>query len=199
MLRSAFATLAFVLLAAPAAFGEPQRYALDPSHTQVGWSIDRFGFTHILGRFDQTEGVVMLDRENPANSSVTADITIASVSAGDPTRDEHLREERWLNAAAHPTMSFRSTSVTLTGETTATVVGDLTLRGVTAPVTLSVTLNKLGQNPTNQREAAGFTATGTLSRAAFGIAIAPGLIGDEVAITIETLAYLAPPTEAPAE
>ena len=190
---------AAALFAAGAAHADPVTYTLDPAHTQVAFSIDRFGFNRVLGRFDTVSGELVLDEANPANSSVRATVQIASVDSGNDTRDDHLRGERWLNAAAHPTMSFRSTSVTLTGETTATVVGDLTLRGVTAPVTLSVTLNKLGQNPTNQREAAGFTATGTLSRAAFGIAIAPGLIGDEVAITIETLAYLAPPTEAPAE
>lgn len=194
MFRAAVCSLALLASAAPA-FAEPARYTLDPTHTQVGWSIDRFGFTKMTGRFDEASGVVMLDAENPANSSVIAEIAVASVDSGFDERDSHLREERWLNAAAHPTMRFQSTSVTLTGDTTATVVGDLSFRGVTQPVTLSVTLNKLGPSPMGGAPTAGFTATGTLSRAAFGIAIAPGVIGDEVAIHIEALAV----GEAPAQ
>lgn len=187
MLRSALCSLALLAVAAPA-LGEPVTYTLDPTHTQVGWSIDRFGFTKMTGRFDEVTGAVTLDAENPANSSVTAEINVASVDSGLDLRDEHLREERWLNAAAHPTMNFRSTAVTLTGENTATVVGDLSFRGMTQPVTLNVTLNKMGPSPMGGAPNAGFTATGTLSRAAFGISIAPGAIGDEVAIHIEALA-----------
>ncbi|NWG53624.1 MAG: YceI family protein [Hydrogenophilaceae bacterium] len=194
MLRAALSSLALLALVAPA-FAEPARYTLDPTHTQVGWSIDRFGFTKMTGRFDEASGVVMLDPENPANSSVTAEINVGSVDSGYDERDEHLRAERWLNAAAHPTMRFQSSSVTLTGENTATVVGDLSFRGVTQPVTLNVTLNKLGPSPMGGAPTAGFTATGVLSRSAFGLTIAPGAIGDEVAIHIEALAV----GEAPAQ
>jgi polyisoprenoid-binding protein YceI len=115
-------------------------------------------------------------------------IEVASLSSGNATRDEHLRSERWLDAAQFPTMRFQSTSVLPAGESAADVTGDLTLHGVTAPVTLHVTLNQFGPAPNNQRPAAGFSATGTVSRTVFGIATAPQLIGDEVTITIEALA-----------
>ena len=170
---------------------EAQIFALDPAHTQVGFSIDRFGFNYVLGRFDTLSGEVRLDQANPENSSVTATIQTASLSAGHDLRNEHLRGERWLDAAQFQTIEFRSTSVQRTGENSADVTGDLTLHGLTHPVTLAVTLNKLGPNPATQAPAAGFSATAVLSRAQFGITAAENLIGDEVRITIEVLSVAA--------
>lgn len=170
-----------------------ERYVLDGAHTQVTFSVSRFGFTHIFGRFDNVAGVVMLDQAHPENSSVTATIQTASISSGDATRDEHLRGTRWFDAAQFPTMQFHSSSVRLTGERTADIVGDLTLHGVTNPVTLSVTLNQIGRNPADGSQAAGFSATGTVSRAQFGMNTAPQLIGDEVRINIEALGGAATP------
>jgi polyisoprenoid-binding protein YceI len=170
-----------------------QQYVLDPAHTQVAFSVDRFGFNHTLGRFETVSGAVTLDRANPARSSVTATVQTASVSAGDATRNEHLRAERWLNVEQFPTMEFRSTSVRLTGAESAEVTGDLTVRGQTHPITLTVSLNQIGRNPANGGQAAGFSATGTLSRTAFGVGanIPTTLIGDEVRITIEALGQAA--------
>lgn len=182
--------LAAALLASGAANAEPVTYALDPAHTQVAFSIDRFGYNRVLGGFDAVAGEVVLDEANPSASSVRATIQVASVSSGNATRDEHLREPRWLNAAGFPAMEFRSTSVRLTGERTAEVVGDLTLLGQTHPVTLNVTLNQIGEAPNNRRQSAGFSATGSLSRAAFGSTLAANLIGDTVAIQIEALAQV---------
>jgi polyisoprenoid-binding protein YceI len=181
---------AAALFAAGAAYAEPVTYPLDPAHTQVAFSVDRFGFNRVLGRFEDVTGTLILDEANPANSSVTATIQTGSVDSGNDTRDEHLRAERWLNAAQFPTIEFRSTSVTLVSETRATVVGDLTLLGQTHPVTLDVTLNKLEDAPNNHRRTAGFSATGTLSRAGWGSATAPNLIGDSISTQIEALAQV---------
>ena len=163
------------------------RYVLDPAHTQIGFSIERFGFNNVLARFDNVNGEVLLDQARPERSSVTATVRIADLSTGDATRNEHVSGPRWLNAPQFPTMEFRTTSVQVTGESTATVVGDLTLLGQTHPLTLNVRLNRLGSAPNNQLASAGFTATGTLSRAAWGSATAPQLIGDTVTFTIEAL------------
>lgn len=181
---------AAALFAAGAAQAEPVTFALDPAHTQVAFSIDRFGFNRVLGQFDQVEGEVIIDEANPAASSVHAVVQIASVDAGNATREEHLRGERWLNAAQFPTMEFRSTSVRLVSETRAEVTGDLTLLGQTHPLVLDVTLNRIADAPNNQRRTAGFSATGTLSRAAWGSATAANLIGDAVSIQIEALAQV---------
>src|SRR5262245_34167498 len=122
---------AAVLAASGAAFAEPVAYTLDPTHTQVAFSIDRFGFNRVLGRFEDVSGQLILDETNPANSSVRATIQVASVDSSNDTRDGHLRGDRWLNAAQFPTIEFRSTAVRLTGAQTAEVTGDLVMLGQT--------------------------------------------------------------------
>jgi polyisoprenoid-binding protein YceI len=178
---------AAAVFAAGAAHAEPVSYVLDPAHTQVAFSVDRFGYNHVLGRFEDIAGEIVLDEANPANSSVHATVQIASVDSGNDTRDGHLRGERWLNATQFPTMEFRSTSVRLTGQRTAEVAGNLTLLGQTHPLTLNVTLNNIGPAPNNQRRTAGFSATGTLNRSVWGSGTAQNLIGDAVSIQIEAL------------
>jgi polyisoprenoid-binding protein YceI len=172
---------------AAAASAGATRYVLDPEHTQIGFSVPRFGFNNVLARFDNVSGEVTLDQAHPERSSVTATVRIADLSTGNPTRNEHVSGPRWLNAAQYPTMEFRSTWVQVTGENTATVTGDLTLLGQTHPLTLNVTLNRIGPAPSNQLASAGFTATGALSRAAWGSTTAAQLIGDTVTFTIEAL------------
>jgi polyisoprenoid-binding protein YceI len=181
---------ATALFAAGAAHAEPVTYTLDPAHTQVSFAIDRFGYNNVLGRFEDVSGEVVLDQANPAASSVRATIQVASVDSSNDTRDEHLRGERWLNATAFPTIEFRSTAVRIIGENHAEVTGDLTLLGQTHPVTLDVRLNRMGPLPNNQRQAAGFTATGTLQRGGWGSTGAAQLIGNDVAIRIEALAVV---------
>jgi polyisoprenoid-binding protein YceI len=183
-----FAAVAF--FAAGAAHAEPVTYALDPAHTQVAFSIDRFGFNRVLGQFDSVEGQLILDEANPANSSVRATVQIASVSSGNATRDEHLRGARWFNAEQFATMSFESTSVRLISETRAEVTGNLTLLGQTHPLVLDVTLNRIADAPNNNRRTAGFSATGTLDRTQWGLATAAGMIGNNVTISIEALAQV---------
>jgi polyisoprenoid-binding protein YceI len=181
---------AVALGAAGAAYAEPVTYVLDPAHTQVAFSFDRFGFNRVLGRFETVSGEVVLDEANPANSSVHAIVQVASADTGNDTRDEHLRGARWFNAEQNPTMEFRSTSVRIVSEHHAEVTGDLTLLGQTHPFTLDVTLNRLAPAPNNQRPTAGFSATGALSRAAWGSTTAANLIGDAISIQIEALAQV---------
>ncbi len=181
---------AAALFAAGAAHAEPVTYALDPAHTQVAFSIDRFGFNRVLGQFDAVEGQLILDEANPANSSVRAVVQIGSVSSGNATRDEHLRGNRWLNAEQFATMSFESTSVRLISDTRAEVIGNLTLMGQTHPLTLDVTLNRIAEAPNNNRRTAGFSATGTLDRTVWGLATAANMIGNTVTIQIEALAQV---------
>jgi polyisoprenoid-binding protein YceI len=179
------AAAAITLAIAPASAED--RFELDPAHTQVAFSIERGGFTHILGRFDTVSGELVLDQAAPANSSVHALIQTASLSSGNARRDEHLRSERWLNVAAFPTIEFRSTVVRVIDATHAAVTGDLTLMGQTHPITLDVTLNRIGAGQ-NGAQQAGFSATATLSRAAYGFTAGAPMVGDEVRITIEALA-----------
>lgn len=179
--------LIITLFAVGAAQAEPVTYVIDPAHTQVSFSVNRFGFSHVMGRFDGATGEIVLDEANPANSSVSATIQTGGVTLGDTTRDEHLRGKSWLNTAAFPTIAFRSTAVRLTGGQNAEVTGDLTLLGQTHPITLEVRLNRIGQLPNNQLRGAGFSATATLPRSVWGSRTAAALIGEDVEIRIETL------------
>ena len=189
---------AALALAAGPALAAPVAYAIDPAHTEAAFVVDRFGFTSILGTFTTASGTIWIDEASPAASRVEAHVTTASLYAGDATREEHLRGERWLNAAVNPTISFRSTKVVTTGPTTADVTGDFTLNGVTKPVTFKVRLNKIGKAPGSGKPAAGFSITGSVHRRDFnvGTALPVGLIGEDVAIRIEVLA-VAPGAAAP--
>ncbi|MGE0742546.1 MAG: YceI family protein [Hyphomonadaceae bacterium] len=180
---------AAALFAAGAAHAEPVTYTLDPAHTQVAFSIDRLGFNHVLGQFDTVSGEIVLDEANPGASSVRATVQIGSLSTGNATRDEHLRDARWLNAAAFPTAEFRSTSVRIIDQNRAEVTGDLTFLGQTHPLTLNVTLNRIGQAQ-NGRQTAGFSITGTLTRSVWGSTTGVPNIGDGVSIQIEALAQV---------
>lgn len=172
-------------------------YTLDSSHTQVMFAVDRFGFDRVWGRFDGITGELVLDEAHPERSSVKAVIPIASLDTGNGERDGFLRGEFWLKGNLFPSMEFQSTQVRQTSPTQATVIGNLTLAGTTAPVTLEVTFNKGGRDPVTRRQAVGFSATGSLKRAAFGVRTAP-TIGNEVRFHIEALAMTGEPAPAPA-
>jgi len=179
---------ALSLAAAAPAFAAPVAYTIDPSHTQTTFQVDRFGFTTILGAFTQAEGTIWIDEADPKASRVEATVKTASLVAGDPTREDHLKSDGWLNAAAHPLITFKSTKTVPTGKDTADVTGDFTLNGVTKPVTFKVKLNKLAKAPGSGKPAAGFTITGEIVRADFGITKAAGMIGDKVPVRLEVLA-----------
>jgi polyisoprenoid-binding protein YceI len=200
------ALLGAPVLLGPPVWADPVDYQIDPAHSQIGFSIDRFGFNHVLGRFDGRidahgnqiqapdpaatsviSGDMMLDQAAPAHSSVRVVVQMAGYSSGNLARDNVIKGDHWLNVAQYPTMEFHSTQVVASDATHAQVTGDLTLMGQTHPLTLSVTLNRIGPAPPSQAQAAGFTATGVLKRSQWGLTTASALIGDDVAITIEAL------------
>ncbi|PTS87240.1 MULTISPECIES: YceI family protein [unclassified Caulobacter] len=187
LLAALFAGAALSAAAAPSMAAEVA-YKLDEAHTETTFVIDRFGFNSVIGIFAKSEGTIWLDEAAPEKSRVEATVYVDSLLSANTTRDEHLKGERWLNAVKSPTMTFKSTKVEKTGADTARVTGDMTIMGVTQPVTLDVKLNKIGKSPNSQKQQAGFTITGTVSRKAFGSASAAGMIGDSVAIRIEALA-----------
>lgn len=179
----------------PAVAPAPVTYILDSAHTQVVFSVERFGFSRVVGFFDDVTGEVVLDEAHPERSSVRATIPVASLDTGNAERDGFLRGDFWLKGGAFPNIEFRSTAVRLVGARQAEVTGELSVAGVTAPATMIVTLNNLGADPHTRRQAAGFSATGSLMRATYGVRTAPP-IGNEVHFSIEAFA-LAP--AAPAE
>lgn len=167
---------------APAAAGE--KYTYDP-HTQVLFSVEHMGFTAAHGRFNKIDGSFTLDEKNPESAAVDFTVAANSVDMGSDIWSEHVKE-KFLQPEKFPTISFKSTSVKRTGEKTADLTGDLTLHGVTKPVTLHVTLNKVGPHPMMQdQKHAGFSLTGSLKRSDFGITEFIPMVGDDVAITAE--------------
>lgn len=167
-----------------------ENYTFDPSHTAVVWHANHFGFSNPSGKFTGVEGTLVLDEQNPAASKVDIRIDIASLSTGLGKFDEHLKSPDFLDVAQFPFATFKSTDVTLVSDTQAKVAGNFTLHGVTKPVILDVTLNKLGTNPINNKKTAGFSATTTLQRADYGIDMYVPAVSNDIKIAIEAEATL---------
>jgi len=177
-----------VLAQSPAARDPAQiqagTYAVDPGHTQVGWRVSHMGFSNYAGGFSDVSGSLTLDPKTPAASKLSVKIPVASVTTTSAKLTDELKGDQWLDAGKYPTMTFVSTKVAPAGKDHAKVTGDLTLHGVTKPVTLDVTLVGAGANPLNKKYTVGFEATGTLKRSEFGVKTYVPLIGDELHLTI---------------
>ncbi|WP_043348739.1 YceI family protein [Methylobacterium sp. B1] len=159
-------------------------YAVDPGHTQVGWRVSHMGFSNYAGGFSDVSGTLELQPKNPAAAKLSVKIPVASVTTTSAKLTDELKGDQWLDAAKFPDMTFVSTKVTPAGKDHAKVTGDLTLHGVTKPVTLDVTLVGAGVNPLSKKYTVGFEATGTLKRSEFGVKTYVPLIGDELHLTI---------------
>ncbi|GJD80054.1 YceI family protein [Methylobacterium gregans] len=159
-------------------------YTVDASHTQVGWRVSHMGFSNYAGGFSDVSGSLVLDPKNPAGSKLSIKIPVASVATTSAKLTDELKGDQWLDAGKYPEMTFVSTKVTPAGKDKAKVTGDLTLHGVTKPVTLDVTLIGAGTNPLNKKVTVGFEATGTLKRSDFGVKTYVPLIGDQLHLTI---------------
>jgi polyisoprenoid-binding protein YceI len=166
-------------------------YTLDPYHTYPTFSIDHLGVSTMYGRFNKTSGKLTLDRA-AKTGSIDLSVDTASVDTGDGdkgtrprSRDEHLRSADFFNAAEFPKMTYKSTSVKFNGDTPAAVDGQLTLLGVTKPLTLTVERFKCNPAPTGGKERCGGNATGKIKRSDFGMKTGIPQIGDEIALIVE--------------
>lgn len=170
-------------------------YKIDKTHTSVVFRVDHIGFSNYTAHFAGVDGSLNLDTKDPAKSSLAATIETRSLSLIAPPAGfvDTLLSDKWLNAAAFPTITFRSTKVELTGSNSAKITGGLTLRGVTRPVTLDATFNGgYAGHPYDPAARVGFSARGVLKRSEFGVSEGlppPGStmgVGDDVTIEIET-------------
>jgi polyisoprenoid-binding protein YceI len=184
---------ALILAGYTASAGASEKYQLDPTHASVLFGVSHLGFSKTFGRFNTIEGVFNLDQGSPENSTVEVTIDAASLDTNHAGRDEHLRGKDFFNVTEFPKLTYKSTSVKLTGEKTAVVTGDLTMHGVTKPVPLEVTLVNQGPNPMDKSKiVAGFSARGALKRSDFGMGYAAPVLGDDVEIIIEVDAIKQP-------
>ncbi|MFE0020983.1 YceI family protein [Amycolatopsis sp. NPDC059021] len=141
-------------------------WKVDPGHAEVGFVGRHFMLTKVRGRFTGVESVVQIG-ERPGDSKVTAVIDMASVDSGDKARDDHLRSGDFFDASNHPTATFESTSVNWDG-TAGTVIGDLTIKGVSRPVTLDVDYLGYARDPWDNDRIV-FSAKGKINRENWGL------------------------------
>ncbi len=165
-------------------------YAIDAAHSQVGFSVKHMMFSTVRGNFTGFEGSIVVDHDNPANSSVNVTIDASTITTRDEKRDEHLRSADFFDTETYPTITFKSTSIDFKDAENFTVNGDLTMHGVTQPVKIKAEQTGEGTNPWGV-DVAGFEGSTKVNRKDFGLnwnaALEKGgvLVGDEIKIELE--------------
>ncbi|MDR2011803.1 MAG: YceI family protein [Rhodanobacter sp.] len=175
--------LAAALVTTPAFAGT---YTLEPTHTEITIGWNHFGFSNPSAQFSKVEGTLEFDQANPTKASVNVTIPISSVDSHVAKLDKHLQSPDFLDAAKYPNATFKSTKVEAEGANKLKVTGDLSLHGVTKPVVLDVTINKVGEHPMRKAAAAGFDATTTIKRSDFGISKYVPMVSDDLSVHITT-------------
>lgn len=165
------------------AFAAPQTFVIDNKHTFPSFSYSHFGYSIQTGRFNATTGAVVLDRE-AKTGSVDVVIDMKSVDTGSSLFDQHIQSEDFLDTAKYPTATFKSTGVRFEGDKPVAVDGNMTMKGVTKPVTLKVTSFQQMAHPLLKKDAIGANATTTVKRTEFNAGKYAPNVGDEVTINI---------------
>lgn len=178
-------TAALLLAAAAAtpALAEPQTYVVDNSHTFARFSYNHLGYSTQLSRFNKTTGKVVFDKV-ARTAAVDIEIDTRSVDTGSATFDEHIQGEDFLDTTKYPTATFKSTRVVFANDQPVTVEGTLTLKGVTRPVTLTVTSFQAKLHPMLKKDAIGANAYTLVKRSDFNAGKHAPFVGDEVRIDL---------------
>jgi len=184
MLKIATVAIAIALLSMPLQAVQ-QEFEFDKSHADITFSVLHLGFADVHGRFNEFDGTMQLDPDDISNSAVQVDIKTASISTFFEKRDTHLKSADFFDVENHPSMRFTSTAVVSTGENTAQLVGELTILGITKPVTLELTINKIAPHPRSGKLTAGATAKGTIKRSEWGLTTSIPGVSDEVKLVLD--------------
>ena len=178
-------TAALILAAAAAApaLAAPETFVVDGTHTFPRFSYSHFGYSTQLSRFNKTSGKIVLDKA-AKTGSVDIVIDTKSVDTGYATFNEHIQGEDFLDTAKFPTATFKSTKVIFEGDKPTAVEGNLTLKGVTKPVTLTVTSFQAMPHPMMKKDAIGANAYTVVKRSEFNAGKYAPNVGDEVRIDI---------------
>lgn len=169
-------------------FAAAEHFIIDDQHSYVLWHVKHLGFSTQAGKW-YVKGTLDLDKQHPEQSKVNIDIDMNNLVTGLPELDKHLKSPSFFDVARFPKATFVSDKVEVLKDNTAKVTGQLTLHGVSKPVTLMVTLNKEGKNPLSDNLTVGFTASTQLKRSDFGMTTLLPNLGDEVGIEIGAEAY----------
>jgi polyisoprenoid-binding protein YceI len=164
-----------------------EKYDIDASHSEVVFGWNHFGFSNPTARFDKIEGSVLLDKADLTKSSISVSLPLESLDTRVAKLDEALKSPDFFDAAKYPTITFKSTKVEKAGENGLKITGDLTIHGVTRPVTLDAKVNKIGifEIPgVIKAQAAGFDATTVIRRSDFGVTKYVPAVSDEIPVRI---------------
>ncbi|MGH8192104.1 MAG: YceI family protein [Rhodanobacteraceae bacterium] len=179
-----------LLLVTGIATAHPLDYRIDSVHSQVLFSADHDGYSRPVGRLAIARGWLRFDPDDWSASKVVADVDLASADLGDKGWDASVTGRNFLDAAKFPLAHFESTSIRKTGDDTGVLDGNLSLRGVTVPVTVDFTVNRVGMTLFGFETIAGFSGHAILDRTKFGMTAFPKAVGTQVAIRLEIEATL---------
>jgi polyisoprenoid-binding protein YceI len=189
--RQCIAIIALWLVAAAPASARMLYFRMDPVHTQVLVSVDHDGYSHPVGRMKIKAGWIAFDEDDWSTAKVVADVDTASVDFGDKDWNDAVTGKRFLDAKEFPLAHFESTSVEKTDAQHGTLRGNLTLRGITRGVAVSITVNRVGATIfSGLQTLAGFSAQATLDRTQFGMSAFPKAVGTQVDVRLEVEAIL---------
>ena len=166
-----------------AAFAASETYIIEGTHTMPRFEYSHFGYSTQVSRFDKTSGTIILDRA-ARTGSVDVVIDAKSVNTGYPLFNEHIQGEDFFDTAKYPTITFKSKALKFDGDKLASVDGDLTIKGVTKPVTLTVTSFHCMPHPMRKKDACGANATTRIKRSEFNAGKHAPYVSDEVTLTI---------------
>lgn len=161
------------------------RYDLDPEHSSITFDIDHFRYSRFEIRFDRKQGELDWNAGGLENSTTSITIDAASIDTNVPLVDKMLKSASMLDVERYPDIRFVSTHFERTGEARGTLTGNLTIHGVTQPVTLDVTFNGFAPDPLTKKDTLGFSAEGHFSRAKFGLATWYPAVGDDIHVRIQ--------------
>lgn len=182
-MKKQLAILALAAATAAPVFAAPETYGIEGTHTYPRFSYSHFGYSTQLSRFNKTTGTIVFDKA-AKTGSVDIVIDTQSVDTGYPTFNEHIQGEDFLDTAKYPTATFKSTKVVFEGDKPVAVEGNLTLKGVTKPVTLTLTSFQAMPHPMMKKDAIGANAYTIVKRSEFNAGKYAPYVGDEVRIDI---------------
>lgn len=168
---------------AASAFAAPEKYKVDPNHTYPRFEYSHFGFSKQLQRFNKTAGTIVIDRA-ARTGSVNITIDAKSVDTGYSLFNEHIQGEDFLDTAKYPTITYKSSAVKFAGDQPVSVDGKLTIKGITKPVTLTITSFQAMPHPLVKKDAIGANAVATIKRSEFNAGKHSPQVSDEVNLSI---------------
>lgn len=186
-------TALLVLATATSAHAAPVEYRFDSVHSTLYFHADHMGFSTSVGRFTRWEGGFTFDPDNPGANRADVRVEIGSLELGDDNWNRTMLGRKWFDAERFPQARFVGTRFEMTGERTAKLHGELSLKDKTHPLTLDVRINRIGTHPYTLKATAGFSASATIPRASFSLDALPGTLADAVEVRIEVEGQRATP------